>query len=441
VRQYARERLEESGETEATRRQHALWYLALAEEADPKLDGAEQADWLKRLEIEHDNLRVALQWFLERKEAELGLRLAGALGNFWRIRSHLSEGMRWMDATLKIGTDKSSAQAKALAHAGWISWQRLHFERATALSEEALALSRKLGDKKSAAIALHNLGMVAIYGQVRPEEAQKRFEESLALWRELGDMIGISRVLQKIGLVSVVRRDFERAGALYEESLALARKTGDKVGLVLVLWLGALVSLGRGDHGQVRALCEEGLDLALQLGNTHAIVYQLHVLAASAGSQGQPIRSARLWGVTESLAADTLNRTALGPAERHFYHPYIVAAREQLDEEAWEVAGAEGKMMTPEEAVAYALSSKGEAASPTISASEKPTTDEPLNTLTSRQQEIMMLVVRGLTNRRIAEELVISERTVEAHVSRTLKKLGLRSRTQLAARARQLLSE
>jgi non-specific serine/threonine protein kinase len=283
--------------------------------------------------------------------------------------------------------------------------------------------------------------MVAIYGQMRPEEARKRFEESLALWRELGDMIGISRVLQRIGLVSVVLRDFERAARLYEESLALARKTGDKVGLILALWLGALISLGRDDHRQVKALCEEGLDLALQLGNTHAIVYQLHVLAASAGSQGQPIRSARLWGATESLAADALNRTALGPAERHFYHPYIVAAREQVDEEAWEAAGAEGKMMTPEEAVEYALSSKEEAASPTISAPEKPTTDEPLNTLTSRQQEIMMLVARGLTNRRIAEELAISERTVEAHVSRTLKKLGLRSRTQLAAWVKQLPSE
>jgi non-specific serine/threonine protein kinase len=428
VRQYGRERLEESGETETARRRHALWYLALAEEAEPKLIGAEQARWLEQLETEHDNLRAALRWFLERGEAESGLRLAGALGEFWRVRGHLREGLRALEAALENGKDAppTLARAKALAHAGYIAWNRVDFERATVFSEEALALSRKLGDKQGAAAALYHLGMVAIYGRMRAEEAWMLFEESLALRRELGDGTGAGRTLQRMGLISVVQHDFERASALYEESLALARETKDKLGIAMALWLGALAYLGRGDNREVEMLCGEGLDLARQLRHTHMIALLTHVLAASAGQQGLPLRSARLWGAAESLL-NALNLD-LGPAERHHYSPYITAARATLDESSWEAACAEGRAMTQEQAVEYALSEK-EPASPTT-----PTHEQPPVKLTRREQQVAALVARGLTNRQIAEQLAISERTADNHVANVLKKLGLRSRDEVPAR-------
>jgi predicted ATPase/DNA-binding SARP family transcriptional activator/DNA-binding NarL/FixJ family response regulator len=431
VRQYGRERLEHSGEMEAARRRHALWYLALAEEAETKLIGAEQTGWLERLETEHDNLRAALGWFLERGKAELGLRLGGALGEFWRLRGHLREGLRWLQALLCEGGDASPGRVRALVHAGWMAWERADFERSTRFSEEALALSRKLGDKEGAATALHNLGMVAIYDQMRAEEAQALFEESLALRRELGDKAGASRTLQRMGLISVVQHDFERAATLYEETLALGREAGDKVAVSIALWLGGLAFLGMDDHEKVSKLCEKGLDLARQLGHTHVVALILHVLAASAGQQGRAVRSARLWGASESLS-DVLG-VALGPAERYHYDPYITAARALLDEAVWNAAWAEGREMTLEVAVEYALV-EDEPASLTTPAPQRIPADEPSTKLTRRERKVAALVAQGLTNRRIAQELHIAERTAANHVANILKKLGLRSRDEVAAR-------
>ena len=130
------------------------------------------------------------------------------------------------------------ARAKALAHAGLIAWERLDFGRSTALSEEALALSRELGYKEGAAAALYSLGMVAIYDQMSAEDAWSRFEECLVLRRELKDEVGMARTLQKMGLIMVMRRDFKRAQAVYEEATGLVQWTGDKVGRVVTLWLG-----------------------------------------------------------------------------------------------------------------------------------------------------------------------------------------------------------
>ena len=432
VRQYGRERLESAaapmGESEAARGRHATWYLALAEEAEPKLVGAEQASWLDRLETEHDNVRAALEWFLTAYpgEAEKGLRLAGALGEFWRVRGHLGEGLRWLEAALANGEGASRARVKALVHAGWIAWVRADFGRSTAFSQEALAISRKLGDRAGSATALFNLGMVTIYDQMRAEEARELFEESLALWRELGDEAGASRTLQRLGLISVVQRDFGRAAVLYEESLMLARKAGDKVVVTMSLWLGTLAHLGLGNHRLAREIAEEGFDLAWQTGHAHVTALILHVMAASAGSQGRPARSARLWGAAETLR-ETIGVT-LGPAERYHYGPYIAAARDQLDEAAWETALAEGRAITTERAVEYALLEK-EPAAPAESLRNASQVE-----LTRREKQVAALVARGLFSRQIASALTISERTVDNHVANILKKLGLHSRHEIRSR-------
>ena len=436
VRQYAHGKLEQGGDAEAARRRHALWYLALAEEAEEGLVGTHYLVWLKRLKTEHDNLRVALRWFLERGETELGLRLAAALAkDFWRTHERLREGFEWLEAALAGEGDASPWRAKALAHAGWIAWERLDFERSTALSEEALALSRELGYKEGAAAALYNLGMVAIYDQMRAKDAWSLFEECLVLRRQLEDEVGMARTLQKIGLILVIRRDFERAEALYEEGIELVQKTGDPVGRVVTLWLGGLASLGLGNHESVRNRCRECLDVARQIEDTHTFALIMHVLGASACEEGQSVRSARLWGAAESVL-DTLG-LGMGPAERHFYEPYFTVVRTQLGEEAFEMAWAEGRAMTLPEALEYASSSEEETVTQTVSAPEvQPSADQPSGKLTRREEEVTSLVARGLTNRRISEELFISERTVDAHVRKILKKLGLRSRAQIAARAR-----
>ena len=122
VRQYAREKLEEGGEAEEVRRRHASFFLALAEEAEPRLRGPEDMEWLERLEAEHDNLRAALSWALEQRESnELGLRLAGALWPFWEARGYYGEGHSWLEQMLARGSQASAAaRTKALEGEGWL---------------------------------------------------------------------------------------------------------------------------------------------------------------------------------------------------------------------------------------------------------------------------------------------------------------------------------
>lgn len=209
----------------------------------------------------------------------------------------------------------------------------------------------------------------------------------------------------------------------------LARRAEDKVAVAISLWLGTLAYLGLGNHRLVRTLGERGFELARQTGHAHITALILHVLAASAGSQGEPVRSARLWGAAETLR-ETIG-VALGPAERYHYGPYIAVAREGMDAAAWEAALAEGRAMTTERAVEYALSEK-EPVAPTESLRNAPQVE-----LTRREKEVAALVARGLSNRQVASALTISERTADKHVANILKKLDLHSRQEISARLKE----
>jgi non-specific serine/threonine protein kinase len=421
IRQYAHGKLEESGEAEAVRRRHAEYFLALAEEAEPELKGAHQEAWLKRLEREHDNLRAALSWALEQGYAELGLRIAGALGEFWSMRGHLSEGQMWLEAALAQGdTPSASARAKALFQAAFLAGEQGDYERSVALNEESLALYRRLGDMVSSAAALYALGVVASC-QGDSDRASMLAEEAMVLQRELNDRTGVVRSLLILGFVAVFQHDHERAIALHEESLAIARQTGDGFAIILSLAVGALASLGLGDRRQSRVHSEEGLTFSRRLGMMHLTALHLNITASLASVELQPVRSARLWGAAEALLEEV--GRVLSPAERHIYGPYIAAARSQLDEAAWKAALAEGRAMSTVEAVAYALSKEDAA-----------TADKPPPSLTRREREVATLVAQGCTNRQIATRLFVSERTVETHVANALSKLNLHSRKQVASR-------
>src|SRR5215212_8082770 len=430
IRQYGLERLEQRGNaTTAARRHHAAFFLALAEEAEPNLLGPQQGEWLERLETEHDNLRAALSWALRQKEAELAPRLGGALGEFWHLRGHLSEGRRWLQAGLAKGeATLTAARAKALARAGYIAWEQGDYAHSVALSEESLTLSRKLGDAAGAAAALYTLGWAAMFGD-QVERALVLIEEAITLQRAAGDTAGVARSLLILGFVANYRRDYERATALYEESLMLAREAGDGFAIALSLGVGALAALGRGDHQQTKLLCEEGLRTSRRLKIMHLTAAYLHVAASLAGSQGKATRSARIWGAAEALREAI--GTILSPFERHLYGPYLSAARAQLDEAAWEAAWAGGRTMTMEEAIEYALSFE-RAVPPTV------TVPETGETLTSREVEVLILISSGASNQQISEELFLSIHTVKRHVVHILRKLGVSSRTQAATRAREL---
>jgi predicted ATPase len=297
IREYALERLADSGEAKVIQRQHANFFVALAEEAEPKLNGAEQMTWLNRLEAEHDNLRAALGWALEREgaDAELGLRLAAALGPFWFMRGHWTEARRWLERALEKSGDASApVRAKGLWMTGL--WQE-DSERAKPLLQKSLALYRQLEDKQGVARALSGLGHVAD----DLEQATALHEQSLALFRELGDKWDISGVLSSLGGDAWKQGDYGRATTLFEQSLILARETGNKWDSAARLRMLGNLALEQMDYKRAAALFEESLTLARELSNKEGIAGLLNSLGEMARLQGDYERAAALYDESLSL--------------------------------------------------------------------------------------------------------------------------------------------
>jgi predicted ATPase/DNA-binding CsgD family transcriptional regulator len=472
IRQHAQEKLEESGEAEEVRRRHASFYLALAEEAEPRLRGSEDMEWLERLENEHDNMRAVLSWALEQGEAdELGLRLAGALWLFWEGHGHYGEGHRWLEHVLARGSQASAAaRAKALEGVAWLifhsgemddiviaareglklsdeaglggavrakfldilGWKAIvggDGERAKELLEECLRLRRDAKDELGIADALLGLACALDSSDDR-KRGKELHEEGIVLCRKLGYVPTLARHLFSLGFTLLLEGDYERGAALNEEAAALYRERGYKGGLELVLDNLGWAALLQGDHERARSYYRESLMLCKELGNKIIASESLEGLGCICVAEGATKRATRLFGAAEAL------REAVGSEhiseEAALREPYLAASRSRLDEAAWEEAQAEGRAMSMEQAIDYALSEE-KPLTPSSPESEQASSDEP-PTLTRREKEVAILVGRGLTNRQIASELVLSEHTVHHHVTNILKKLNLSSRQQVTSR-------
>ena len=472
VRQYAREKLEESGEAEEARHRHASFFLALAEEAEPRLRGPEDLEWLERLETEHDNLRAALSWALVGGEAEPGLRLAGALWRFWEARGYYGEGLAWLKRVLARGDRVSAARIKALEGEGWLSISSGEIDeagiaardglklsdeaglggavsakflgilgwiaslggdqdRAKELFEECLKLSQDANDEFGIADALLGLAGSGDLGEdfEREEELHK---EGIVLCRKLGYVTTLTRHLSSLGYSLLFQGEYERGAALSEEAVALLRERGYTGGLEGDLGNLGLARLLQSDNERARIAFQEGLILCKELGNRLDASGSLDGLACISATEGAAERAARLFGAGEAL------REAVGhvqlPEEAALLEPYLATVRSQLDEASWRAAWAGGRAMSIYQAIDYALSEQ-KPLPPSSPESEQPSTDETPS-LTRREEEVALLVTRGLTNRRIAQDLVLSQHTVDKHVKNILKKLGLHSREQVASRLR-----
>ncbi len=233
IRQFALERLERVDETAATRTHHAQYFVALAETAMPELIGPQQQTWFQRLELEHDNLRAALNWLLATSADELPLRLAGALWRFWDVRGYLSEGRRWLEQTLNVPVEEcSSARMEVLKGAGTLASRQGEYRSAQAFHKAALALFQALEDHLGMAHMLNNLGCEALeLGELA--DADTVWQESLRLYQAFGDQRGIGNVLDNLGELAQGQGDYRRARQLHEESLALHRVIGDVRGIAV----------------------------------------------------------------------------------------------------------------------------------------------------------------------------------------------------------------
>jgi tetratricopeptide (TPR) repeat protein len=333
---FALERLAERGEEETVRQRHADYYLHLAEEADRHLRSAEQQVWLDRLEAERGNLRAALSWFLDRTaDAEAGLRLAGALGQFWIIRGHVSEGRHWSARALQRGCHAAPAlRSKVLFRAGMLAWPG-DLPLAHSLVEEGLLLLRELGRAQQweLAYALTGFAMIMAY-QGNCDAAQSASEEALALYQQLHDPWGVALALATLGEAHLLRHDYPGACSRFEESLALFRQTGDRWGIGIPLLNWGYTDSIQGNLDPARARLEESNTMHRQVGECVMRSLTLNVLAQVVQQQGDTQQAAVLYAESldllrkmglEARGADLLcNLAYLVQSQGH----YLLAARQ-----------------------------------------------------------------------------------------------------------------
>ncbi|MBV9281145.1 MAG: tetratricopeptide repeat protein [Chloroflexi bacterium] len=287
IREYGLERLQEAGEAEAARCAHAGYYRALAAEGERQLRGGDEGVWLRRLEREHDNLRAALRWSLDRGDARLALQLGGSLWQFWQMRGYLTEGRRWLEEVLAYSEgDESAMRVKALHGAGVLAHYQGDFGRAADLCGRSLALARRLGDAESCALALTGLALVARAGG-NFSTALAMYEESLALYRELGDSWGIAHCLLYAGIVSYLGGEWAAARPLLEESLELHRRSGGTQTLAYCTGILGDISRLEGNLPEAQRLIEESLRLSRALGDRRGTARTLFAAANLAVVRGR----------------------------------------------------------------------------------------------------------------------------------------------------------
>jgi predicted ATPase len=357
IREYGLERLTGCGELAALRRRHAGYYLEVAEAAAPQLTGPDQAAWLARLAVEHDNLRAAMAWALEGGAIELGVRLCLALSRFWFHHGHVSEAQGWFDRALAASAPASrQAHARLLMEAGFFAWEAGDYARARALNEEGLALASALGLRAGTDTALTNLGLIALFER-EYARAQDLLEEALGVQEESDQRAASAWTLYNLGLVATAQGDYPHATARLEESLAVAQESGGKwVASADLLALG-LVAVHQGLCERAVGLARRGLQLAVEIDLKRIVPFALHVLTVAAAAQGQARRAGRLWGAAEALRSAMGNQ--LSPAEHDQYDRYADRARDQIGEQAWAVAVAEGRALSRGQAITEALADTG----------------------------------------------------------------------------------
>jgi non-specific serine/threonine protein kinase len=346
VRQYGQEKLASQENLDHFNWNHYRYFLALAARAEPEFRGTNQAEWLARLERDHDNLRAALAWAMEEKiglgfgttisgksAAELALPLCGFLWRFWFVRGYFSEGRRWSEMALGLpvlaDTDNEEVQAdraKVLRGAGILANSQNDYEQALTYLESSQALYRKLNYKNHAAHVLNDLGGIS-YARSEYERCNQLWGESYKLMREINDLYGMANPLNNLGVVAMHQGDYASAMNLYEESAVIYRKLGEDYGLAHNLLNQGEVARALGRPAQALELTQESLSFFRKLGNKQGIANTLNNLAEIALDLRDPAKS-------KSWAEESLNiAQELGDSYLRSYGLHSLAEIAQLEGE------------------------------------------------------------------------------------------------------------
>jgi predicted ATPase/Tfp pilus assembly protein PilF len=375
IREYALERLTLRNEVELARQRHAAYFLQLVEQAEPELTGAEQSQWLARLERDDDNLRTGLAWAIDKNLIDIATRMAAALWRSWYTLGRLAEGRRWLEqvqaliaSIAEIGDSSEpdsppsnrpqqlvmapDTHAKLLTGAGGIAWAQGAFAQAHDYYEAALSLFRELDDQPGIVQTLNNQGMVALH-QGDSASAAMLFSQSLALFRALGHTWGLANTLGNLGMVAQLQGDIAQAREIYAESLALRRELGDKRGIAIALNNLGEVALRQGNAKHARDFYIESLALSNELGDKDGVAYSLEGLADVAAAHAQTARAVRLLGAAEMLR-ETFG-LPVAPFDRARRAASLARLQGRCDDETWASSWAIGRAFTLDQAIAEAL--------------------------------------------------------------------------------------
>jgi non-specific serine/threonine protein kinase len=426
VREYGIERLQASGEAKALRARHAAYCLKLARKINAHSDEVVRSD---RLEREHDNVRAALRWALEDGDLLVGLRLASTLRRFWWRRGYLSEGRRWLVDLLargdhEPGVRETAEWATALGAAGYLAWAQADYSAALSYHRDAIARWVELKEPRGLAAAEGFLG-TTLSSKGELGSARPVLEHSLAGWRRLGHAIGTANSLFQLGLIALFEQRFADAGDLLNEALSLHREAGSVNDAAYDITMLGTLAVQQGHIATARRRLAEATDLLVELNDHWGTVFLLEYAGTFAASQGDAARALRLVGVASALR----DRSGVPPAPAHYewLKPWLAAAQRTLTAEEAEVAMRSGRALAPGQAIS------GEQLRALLADDGAPgSISMQPETLSRREREIALYVARGRTNQEMADELIVSRRTVETHVSHILGKLGLTTRAQIA---------
>ena len=472
VRQYAQARLGASGELDAVRYQHATCFQSFAErwETDANVGGPGRPAAHAALELERDNLRGALRWCLDQGDAPMGFGLGRAHWTLWVVQGALSEGRAWLSQLADLPDAAKAPAMRAVAQSieATLAWRQGSYARAQELQrealpllrqaddpwplhaalvdsgliaqhlgdyraaqahfDEALAVARAAGDRVHEAIALNNLGMLALV-QEDYSTAYARSEASLATARAVGDAWAMSNSLHTLANVMLRQGDLATARRLAEESLVLHRQIGERFLLAYSLDLMGQVAMAEGHYAEARAALRESLQLHRELGNRAGIADTLESIAALAAIETHSERAVQLAGAAAGIREQV--GAPLSPIGRAKLDRCLVPVRQALGAETITVAWVAGRDMAAEQALDLALAATE---APTKRSSGPPERSaQQVAGLSPRELEVAALLALGLSNRQIAQRLVVTERTVAAHIEHILDKLGFASRHQVSA--------
>ncbi|GAA4481610.1 LuxR family transcriptional regulator [Rhodococcus olei] len=421
---YGRTKLREAGDPFLVQRRHRNWCEGLVRRAEAEWIGPREVEWIARLGREQPNLRAAMESSLTDPDAtDTGLRIAIALLPYWICRGQLREGRHWFGRLLAVPGSSPEERVTALSGAVQLAALQLDLSAAATLLAEGRRLVEETDSRRLHALITHAAGRLAMYGGDLPRAAD-RFGEALDVFRTDGDLHRQIWALQGLGAVSAVLGHGVRAVACHEEVVAITEPRGEVEYRARGQWLLALALWQQGERRRVSELLEAALRSSRLVDDRIAAAGCLGLLAWCAADEHRERRAAVLLGAAESQH-HALETPMVVVPDLHAYHEEcrqrvldVLGARE------FDVAVREGRDASREAAVAFALGERP-------CGGPQPT--GPATELTRRERQVADLVAKGLTNRAIAESLVISQRTAEGHVERILTKLGFTSRAQIAA--------